>query len=112
MGTDPAVTVECWVDLNGRLDEVRVSSVARSSNWLWATWQNIASNSTFNSYGPATVVASNLVPMLTSVTDLSGRVGISLSVTNTASDPDVPFSWVDAGATTFPMRFYRVLLGP
>ncbi len=76
--------------LNARMDEVRVSSVARSSNWLWATWQNIASNAAFNSYGAAALVASNLPPSLASVSNRSGNVGIALSVTNTASDPDVP----------------------
>ena len=32
---------------NGTLAEIRLSSVPRSSNWLWATWFNIASNSDF-----------------------------------------------------------------
>ncbi|MEM7394022.1 MAG: LamG domain-containing protein, partial [Verrucomicrobiota bacterium] len=38
--------------LDGAIDEVRVSSVARSTNWLWATWMNIASNDVFNRLGP------------------------------------------------------------
>jgi len=33
--------------MDGLLDEVRLSSVARSSNWLWASWLNMASNSAF-----------------------------------------------------------------
>lgn len=44
--------------LNARVDEVRISSVARSSNWLWAVHRNIASNGAFVSYGTAT----NLLP--------------------------------------------------
>ena len=35
----------------GLIDEVRVSSVAHSSNWVWACYQNTASNTAFNSYG-------------------------------------------------------------
>lgn len=35
----------------GVLDEVRVSSVARSSNWIWATWMNEASNTVFTGLG-------------------------------------------------------------
>lgn len=31
----------------GALDEVRVESVARSANWVWAAWMNQASNSSF-----------------------------------------------------------------
>ena len=34
-------------ELNGRLDEVRMADVARSANWVWAAWMNMASNSTF-----------------------------------------------------------------
>ena len=35
--------------LNARMDEVRISNVARSTNWLWATYLNIASNTVFSS---------------------------------------------------------------
>jgi hypothetical protein len=31
-------------------DEVRVDSVVRSSNWVWACWLNMASNQVFNRY--------------------------------------------------------------
>ncbi|MEM7390834.1 MAG: DUF2341 domain-containing protein, partial [Verrucomicrobiota bacterium] len=34
----------------GLIDEFRVSCVERSSNWLWATHQTIASNANFNCY--------------------------------------------------------------
>lgn len=37
---------------NSLMDEVRVSSVAISSNWVWASWLNQASNNVFNTYGP------------------------------------------------------------
>jgi hypothetical protein len=36
---------------DGMIDEVNISTVTRSSNWLWATWMDTASNSVFNSYG-------------------------------------------------------------
>lgn len=35
---------------DGSMDEVRMSSVPRSSNWLWACWLNQASNSAFIGY--------------------------------------------------------------
>jgi len=35
----------------GGMDEFRILSSAPSSNWVWATWMNMASNSQFNSYG-------------------------------------------------------------
>ena len=38
----------------GTLDEFRSSAQARSSNWVWATWLNIASNASFVSLGSFT----------------------------------------------------------
>ena len=41
-----------WLrQFQGLIDEVRVSEVARSSNWIWACYMNTASNALFNSYG-------------------------------------------------------------
>jgi hypothetical protein len=37
--------------LPASVDELSISSVARSSNWIWATWHNTASNSAFQTYG-------------------------------------------------------------
>jgi hypothetical protein len=42
------------VPLTGSMDETRISSVARSANWIWAEYMNMASNALFNS---CTVVA-------------------------------------------------------
>ena len=36
---------------NGLLDEVRLCAVARSTNWIWAEWCNMASNTAFSTYG-------------------------------------------------------------
>ncbi|MEM7392616.1 MAG: LamG-like jellyroll fold domain-containing protein, partial [Verrucomicrobiota bacterium] len=38
--------------LNGRVDEFRIASGARSSNWIWAAWFSVASNDTFICYDP------------------------------------------------------------
>ena len=43
---------------NGLYDEVRVSNVERSSNWVWACYQNMASNTVFQGYGTATAQSS------------------------------------------------------
>ena len=37
-------------ELDGVLDEVRVGSVERSSNWVWASYQTLAANSQFTCY--------------------------------------------------------------
>ena len=39
------------------IDEVRYSRINRSTNWVWAEYQTMASNTVFNSYG--TVVSSD-----------------------------------------------------
>ena len=38
----------------GALDEVRVEAVARSSNWVWATWMTVASNTALAAYSSVT----------------------------------------------------------
>lgn len=48
----------------GPIDELRVSAMHRSSNWVWATYYNIASNASYNAIGSVRVLASNLVPQL------------------------------------------------
>ena len=50
---------------NGKVDEVRISSVARSTNWVWATYQSQASNGTFQVYAPVTTnIVSNVTVSL------------------------------------------------
>ena len=49
-----------WGDMDGVLDEVRIASVPRSSNWVWACWMNQGPNhASFVSYGEARPTASN-----------------------------------------------------
>lgn len=62
--------------LTGSMDEVRISSVTRSANWIWAEYMNAASNSVFATAGalqdgdsplvenrPASAVAANLATL-------------------------------------------------
>jgi len=49
---------------NGIMDEVRISSVARSTNWIWACYMNMASNSTFNTYGAVSVGGGSAIQNL------------------------------------------------
>jgi len=64
-------------DWNGMLDEVRISNLARSSNWVWATYLNTASNGVFNTYGAAGQNNLNLP----SISD-----GVSQNLSNTSAD--------------------------
>lgn len=116
--------------MKGPLDEFRFSNVPRSSNWVWAVHQNIASNTTFNTYGNvAAMVAAT--PAFNSVAMTGGAMNFqvggdpyfsytiqgSTNLTTwtdlfTTNPAALPFNWTDAGSTNFPARFYRVLLGP
>ena len=49
---------------NGMIDEFRVSTVARSSNWLWACAMGVASNTSFQTYGPVFQSAASRGTML------------------------------------------------
>ncbi len=75
--------------LNARVDEVRVSSVVRSTNWLWAVYQNMASNAAFAVCEEATM-ATNTPPELAALTNRAASAGVWLAVTNSASDVDAP----------------------
>ena len=74
----------------GMLDEVRVSNLARSSNWVWACWATMASS--FDSSGPAALQDRTLTivtahgtasPAAGTYTNEHGTVA-----TNTVTSPD------------------------
>jgi autotransporter-associated beta strand protein len=114
----------------GFLDELRISNVSRSSNWVWAVYQNIASNSVFTDFG-AVVSAPVSPPTFDSVAMIDGLPSFSIggvpgysytvqASTNlavwldilTTNPPTMPFQWTDNSATNFNQRFYRVLISP
>jgi hypothetical protein len=114
----------------GPLDEMRVSNVPRSSNWVWAVYQNIASNSAFATFS----VVSGVTPPAPSFQSfsftggqptfqVSGLAGYTYTVqtstnlvtwTNlfTTNPVTMPFAWTDESATNFTRRFYRVSVAP
>jgi len=114
--------------LNGQLDELRVETIARSSNWVWAAYQNVASNATFRSASPVSIVVLPSVSLMQPTNGrpnfiVAGSPGFAytlqastnlLSWTNlfTTNPPALPFSWTDATATNVNRRFYRVVFSP
>jgi hypothetical protein len=86
--------------LNGVLDEVRLESVERSSNWVWACYMNMATNGvltgSFNNYSAVQTVASAL-PQVSNVgsqnlKDISADVVGNL-ITNGTSAATVYLYW-------------------
>lgn len=47
-------------DMKGAIDEARIQSGVSSSNWVWASWMTVASNSVFSSYSPVSSTAVKL----------------------------------------------------
>ncbi|MEM7394223.1 MAG: hypothetical protein AAF492_17940, partial [Verrucomicrobiota bacterium] len=91
-----------WGDLDGQMDEVRISSIRRSSNWVFSSWASVVSNATYVSHGAVTqalgvvnLPASNLTA---STVDLGGQIGN----TGGAENPDVYIFWgtTDGGTDT------------
>ena len=42
--------------IDGIVTEMRMSSKIMSTNWVWAEYMNMASNTVFNLYGPVTIL--------------------------------------------------------
>ena len=82
---------------NGAMDEVRVSSVSRSANWLWASWQNVLSNETFAAYGQVQEVGVRY--------DFAAAAGSGGSVTGSAAGSYLPGAAVTVTAAAAP--FYH-----
>jgi autotransporter-associated beta strand protein len=92
----------------GILDEVRVSRIERSTNWVWAEFQNSSSNAAFNCYGTVSggpeigVLGTNLA----SITDGSGSTSVALGtdfgavVLGTGTRADRIFTITNSGNAT------------
>jgi hypothetical protein len=61
------VGIDRWFD--GAIDEVRISRVARSTNWIRAGWLSVVSNEVFTSYGTVQGPAPAAPPLATILVD-------------------------------------------
>ncbi|MEM7396473.1 MAG: DUF2341 domain-containing protein, partial [Verrucomicrobiota bacterium] len=80
----------------GDIDEVRIMDMTRSSNWVWAAYQNSGQHNTFNCYDPVEVIGtSNTADLVVtkSVNTNNLLIGTNLtytiSVTNLGPNPAV-----------------------
>ena len=82
--------------LIGYLDEIQVSGVRRSSNWIWASWLNQASNTTFLAFSDAGAQSTSLAVQANPVTGLgstSATMSGTVLQTGNAGNPDVYLCW-------------------
>jgi autotransporter-associated beta strand protein len=86
---------------NGFMDEVRISSLSRSTNWIWAEYMNIASNSVLASYGtPLTTGYPEIANQPASgVADTGAMLNSYLSATGMASTAVVVYWGTTDGGT-------------
>ena len=67
-----------------QMDDVQLSTVSRSSNWIWAAYQNEASNAVFNTYTnvmPITGSPTLIVQPATGIADLYASLNGTLTST-------------------------------
>jgi uncharacterized repeat protein (TIGR01451 family) len=77
IGADDSGSFYCGV-----LDEVRISSVARSSNWVWATYMNSGFNASFNCHEAVEQQGDRIdLAVHKSVSDSSPIIGQEISFT-------------------------------
>jgi parallel beta-helix repeat protein len=95
---------------NGAIDEARIENVVRGSNWIHAAWLNVASNTQFNGYGTAALVAPGAPRILTgtatNVTFTSAWVQGTL-VSTGSSATAVSVFWGPSLGGTNPAAWYR-----
>jgi len=65
--------------MGGTLDEVRISDVTRSANWIWACYSNQAAGSTFATYG--VVMPTDTAPPVI-YNDVATDIGVTTAVLN------------------------------
>src|ERR1039458_6069940 len=65
----------------GGMDEVRVSNIARSSDWISTEYNNQSSPSTFYSVGAAVTGGGSSTPAISSLSPTMGAVGAAVTIT-------------------------------
>jgi hypothetical protein len=97
--------------IHGTLDEARIRSDIVSSNWVWASYMTVVSNSAFSSYAP---VVSSLVTLNYQV--LGGKLVLTWPSGTLQSAPNVTGTYTNITSATSPytnnptagQQFFRV----
>jgi autotransporter-associated beta strand protein len=83
----------------GQLDEVRLANTSRSSNWVWAVYQNIASNSAFLGFSAITNLLPTAPASLTA-SSANGQIVLNWSASTGADSYNVKRSETNGGPYT------------
>jgi len=85
---------------NGDMDEIRIASVGRSANWIWAAWYNMASNDQFvcaSATGVGGAGVAILNEAATGITLTSAVLNASFSAIEAVADVRVYWGVTDGG---------------
>jgi hypothetical protein len=82
------------------MDEVRISNIARSADWIATEYNNQSSPSTFFSVGAAVMGGGSSNPAITSLSTTSGAVGASVTITGSNFGSSQGTSTVQFNGTT------------
>ena len=97
----------------GTIDEARIHAGIESSNWVWATWMNVASNSVFQNYS---AVGGAAPPVRISVARIPGAVVLTWPEGTLQAAPNAVGTYTNVPGATSPYtnavtgtkQFYRV----
>jgi hypothetical protein len=96
-GSYPGSCVDC-LTFKGAIDEVRVSSVARNSDWIRTEYNNQNNPGAFMSMGSEEAVSSAQSLSISPATLPAGTVGVAYSTTIVTATPGVsPYTWSAVG---------------
>jgi hypothetical protein len=83
--------------IHGTVDEARIRSDISSSNWVWASYMTVASNSVFSTYG---AVSSSLVTLNEQL--INGKIVLSWSAGTLQAAPNVTGTYTNVPGATSP----------
>jgi hypothetical protein len=83
---------------NGLLDETRIENVFRSSDWVWACYQTMASNTAFSAYGAVAESVGALPQILNGVA--TNVLGASADISGTLVTNGGSSAWVSLFCAT------------
>ncbi len=96
----------------GTIDEARIHAGIESTNWVWATWMNVASNTAFENYAPV----GGLTPVFLSIARANGSVVLSWPQGTLQAATNVTGTYTNVPSATSPYtnavtgakQFFRV----
>jgi hypothetical protein len=103
---------------NGTMDEARISSGIRSTNWIWASWATVAPGTSFASYAPVT--STFIAPVVLNFNIAAGNMMLDWpqGTLQSADQVQGPYTNVIGAVAPYSVpftglqKFYRIKVSP